>query len=194
MWLHLGMMKCHVPVLGSLWPWPHFKNTRGRSISPILFGVGIPNFVYGCIFVWGYVAYRYGVTVTLTYDLVSRIVVSPILFEVGITNLVFGLFLGWRIGAYHFVVTFTLTLTSDLFLSPHFFKKASGILQSPPSVRPSVHPSRYLLLNHWTKSNQIWCVSYSHESGAQRHIFSPAPWGPGEGPKVQISLNIIKFQ
>ena len=24
--------------------------------------------------------------------------------------------------------------------------------------------------------------------------FDPAPWGPGEGPKDQISLNIIKFQ
>ena len=80
-------------------------------------------------------------------------------------------------------------------LSPRFFKKASGILQSPPSVCPSVRPSRYLLLNHWTKSNQIWCVSCSHEWGVQRHIFfCPAPWGPGEGPKGQISLNIIKFQ
>ena len=29
----------------------------------------------------------------------------------------------------------------------------------------------------------------------QRHIFfGPTPWGPGEGPKGQISLNIIKFQ
>ena len=29
----------------------------------------------------------------------------------------------------------------------------------------------------------------------QRHIFfGPAPWGPGEGPKGQISINIIKFQ
>ena len=27
------------------------------------------------------------------------------------------------------------------FLSPRFFKKASGILQSPPSIRPSVCPS-----------------------------------------------------
>ena len=118
--------------------------------------------------------------------------IPPILFEVGITNLVCGLFLGWRIGAYYFVVTFTLTLTSDLFSSPHFFKKASGIMQSPPSVRPSVHPSSHLLLNHWTKSNQIWCVSYMNwaHSGT---FFSPAPWGPGEGPKVQISLNIIKF-
>ena len=25
-------------------------------------------------------------------------------------------------------------------------------------------------------------------------FFGPAPWGPGEGPKGQISLNIIKFQ
>ena len=64
-----------------------------------------------------------------------------------------------------------------------------------PSVCPSVCPSVHLLLNHWTKSNQILCVSWSHEWGVQRHIFfGPAPWGPGEGPKGQISLNIIKFQ
>ena len=25
-------------------------------------------------------------------------------------------------------------------------------------------------------------------------FFGPAPWGPGEGPKDQISLNIIKLQ
>ena len=25
-------------------------------------------------------------------------------------------------------------------------------------------------------------------------FFGPAPWGPGEGPKGQISLNIIKIQ
>ena len=25
-------------------------------------------------------------------------------------------------------------------------------------------------------------------------FFGPAPWGPGEGPKGQISINIIKFQ
>ena len=80
-----------------------------------------------------------------------------------------------------------------------FKKKASGILQSPPSVRPpvcpSIRPSRYLLLNHWTKFNQIWCVSCSHKWRVQRHIFfCPASWGPGEGPEGQISLNIIKFQ
>ena len=52
-----------------------------------------------------------------------------------------------------------------------------GILQSPRSV----HTLRYLLLNHWTKSNQIWCVCYSHEWGVQR------PWG---GAKRS---NIIKY-
>ena len=29
---------------------------------------------------------------------------------------------------------------------------------------------------------------------ATAHFFCPAPLGPGEGPKGQISLNIIKFQ
>ena len=46
---------------------------------------------------------------------------------------------------------------------PHaFLKKRLGYYKS--SVRLSVSPSRYLLLNHWRKSNQIWCVSCSHES------------------------------
>ena len=31
-------------------------------------------------------------------------------------------------------------------------------------------------------------------NGAPNGFFGPAPWGPGEGPKGQISLNIIKFQ
>ena len=68
-----------------------------------------------------------------------------------------------------------------------FLKKRWGYCNP---VCPSVHPSRYLLLNHWTKSNQIWCVCCSHEWGVQRHIF----FGPGEGSKGQILLNIIKFQ
>ena len=62
-------------------------------------------------------------------------------------------------------------------LSPCFFKKVSGILQSPPSISPS----RYLLPNHWTKSNQILCVSCSYEWGVQRL------WG---GAKRS---NIIKY-
>ena len=81
-------------------------------------------------------------------------------------------------------------MSAHVLLSPRFFKKAKGILLSPPSVRPSVPPLCYLLLNNWTKFNQIWCVSYSHKWGAQRKkIFGPAPWGPGEGSKGQISFN-----
>ena len=49
---------------------------RVRSISPIFFEVGIPNLVGGYIMGWGSVAYHFRVTVTLTSDLVFRIIVS----------------------------------------------------------------------------------------------------------------------
>ena len=51
---------------------------RVRSISPIFFEVGIPNLVCGCILGWRSVAYYFQVTVTLTLtsDLVFRIIVS----------------------------------------------------------------------------------------------------------------------
>ena len=52
---------------------------------------------------------------------------------------------------------------------------------------PAVCPLCYLLLNHWTKLNQIvWCVSYSHEWGAQRNFFlAPPPGALGRGQKVK---------
>ena len=79
-------------------------------------------------------------------------------------------------------------VSEDFLLSPRFLKNGDIAIAS-------VCPSGYLLLNHWMKSNQIWCGSCSHEWGAQQHFFfSPPPWGPGEGPKGQISINIIKFQ
>ena len=56
-------------------------------------------------------------------------------------------------------------------LSPRFLKKAKGILLSPLSVCLLC----YLLLNHWAKFNQIWCVSYSHEWGVQRQFFFVRP-------------------
>ena len=61
---------------------------------------------------------------------------------------------------------------------------------SPPFFRPLC----YLILNHWTKSNQIWCLSYSHDLGLQQqNRFCLAPWGTGEWSsewsKRQISLN-----
>ena len=49
---------------------------RVWSISPIFFEVGIPNLVCGCILGWRSVAYHFWVTLTLTSDLVFRIIVS----------------------------------------------------------------------------------------------------------------------
>ena len=79
---------------------------------------------------------------------------------------------------------------------PHaFLKKRRGYCNR---VRLSVHPLCYRLLNHRTKFNQTWCVSYWHEWGVQRQtFFGPAPWGPGEGSKSQISFNFnykVKFK
>ena len=50
---------------------------------------------------------------------------------------------------------------------------------------PAVFPLCYVLLNHWTKFNQIWCVNGARND----NFFGPAPWGPGEGSKGQISFN-----
>ena len=47
-----------------------------RCISPIFFEVRIPNLTCECILGWQSVAYHFGVTVTLTSDLVFRIIVS----------------------------------------------------------------------------------------------------------------------
>ena len=49
---------------------------RVRSISPIFFEVGIPYLVCGYILGWRSVAYHFLVTVTLTSDLVFRIILS----------------------------------------------------------------------------------------------------------------------
>ena len=46
-----------------------------RCISPIFFEVWIPNLVFGCILGWRCMAYHFRVTVTLTFDLVFRLIV-----------------------------------------------------------------------------------------------------------------------
>ena len=47
----------------------------------------------------------------------------------------------------------------------------------------------YLHLNHWTKFNQISCVSYSHEWGAQPNFFLAQPPGAlGRCQKVRYHL------
>ena len=49
--------------------------------------------------------------------------------------------------------------------------------------------------NFFPKFNQIWCVSNLHQWHMQQHNFLvPTPWGPGEGPKGQISLNLNHSQ
>ena len=64
-----------------------------------------------------------------------------------------------------------------------------GCLGAKIKFCPAICPICYLLLNHRTKFNQIWCVGFSHEWDVQRQFFfGPAPWGPGVGSKCQISL------
>ena len=117
-------------------------------------------------------------------SLISKI--SPILFEVGITNLVCDLFLGWRIGAYHFVVTFTLTLTSDLFLSPHFFKKSVGDI-AITSMRPSVCPS--ITLSPPKPLDEIQpnlvCELLTWIGRTAAHFLAPPPRALGRGQKFK---------
>ena len=75
-------------------------------------------------------------------------------------------------------------------LSPRFLKKRRGYCNR---LRPSVCPLCYLLLNRWTKFNQIWCVSYSHKWGVQQQIFfAPPPGALGRGQKVKYLISITK--
>ena len=114
--MHLGMGECHIPFSGhcDLDLWHCFNNNCVRSISLILFEIGIPILVCECIFGWLSVLYHLWVTVTLTSDLVFRKnrvrSISLILLKVWIPNLVCGCNFWWRSVRYHFGVT----LTSDL--------------------------------------------------------------------------------
>ena len=89
------MVECLVPFTGhcDLDLWPSFKKNHVQSISLILLKVGFPNLVGGCNFGWWSVTYHFWVTLTLTSDLVCRIIMSRtslILFEMGIPNLLYG--------------------------------------------------------------------------------------------------------
>ena len=77
---------------------------------------------------------------------------------------------------------------SHLLLPRFFLNKQRGYCNR---FLRSIHLSVILfsyLQNHRTKSNQIWCVSYSHKWKMQQHIF-PRSLGPWGGVKIQISLN-----
>ena len=133
-WMHLGMAERCIPFSGlcdlDLNLWLSFYSNhnvrlsvrpsvplRVQCISPLFFEVGNPNLMCGCILGWRSFAYHFRVTLTLTSDLVFRIIVSEaylILFEVGISNLVCGCILRWGSVAYHNWVAVTLNLISDL--------------------------------------------------------------------------------
>ena len=66
----------HIVITLSVRPSVRLSRFRVRSISPIFFEVGIPNLVCGYILGWRSVAYHFRVTVTLTSDLVFRIIMS----------------------------------------------------------------------------------------------------------------------
>ena len=64
-----------------------------------------------------------------------------------------------------------------------------GYIVAKIKFRPAVCPLCYLLLIHWTKFNQIWCVRYLHEWGAQHNFFfTPPPGALGRGQKVKYHL------
>ena len=71
---NLGMVECLVPFMGhcDFDLWPSFNNNCVRSISLLLFEIGIPNLVCECILGWWSVLYHLQVTVTLTSGLVFR--------------------------------------------------------------------------------------------------------------------------
>ena len=73
-------------------------------------------------------------------------------------------------------------------------------------IKPDFHLAAWVMPKGWDlgvpwglgvkqfffqKFNQIWCVSYLNECQIQwHHFWVQAPWGIGEGPKGQISLNL----
>ena len=71
------------------------------------------------------------------------------------------------------------------FLSPRFFKKASGILQSPPSVHPSVRHtiSSYTIGRNLTKF--VVCVAHMNGASNGTFFFVPPPGALGRGQKVK---------
>ena len=72
----------------------------------------------------------------------------------------------------------------------HFFCPSRGGVKRSDTCTMSVGRLCYLLLNHWTKSNQTWCVSYSHACGLQQHIFWPCSLGRGQKVKYHVRLSV----
>ena len=79
--------------------------------------------MYTCISGWVYFVYHFWVTLTLTSDLVFRVIVSNhiisshILFELGIPNLVCGCIVGWQSVMYQVLGHCDLDLFSGIIVS-----------------------------------------------------------------------------
>ena len=72
------------------------------------------------------------------------------------------------------------------FIITTLFKGRIVITSVRLSVCTSVCLLCYLFLNHWTKSNQVWCASYLYEWGVQQHFFGHPPLAPGRVQKSTI--------
>ena len=107
------MTKCRVPFLDHC-DLDLVSRIGIDSVAYLLysFEVGILNLVCEYVLGWRSVTYHFWVTVTLSSDLVFRIIVYGaylLHYLIGMPNLVCGCILGWRSVAYHFGVTVTLT-------------------------------------------------------------------------------------
>ena len=71
-----GWVSCTIFGHCDLDLWPSFNNNCVRSISLLLFEIGIPNLVCECILGWWNDLYHLQVTVTLTSGLVFRKIMS----------------------------------------------------------------------------------------------------------------------
>ena len=71
-----GWVSCTISGHCDLDLWPSFNNNCVRSISLLLFEIGISNLVCECILGWLIVLYHLQVTVTLTSGLVFRKIMS----------------------------------------------------------------------------------------------------------------------
>ena len=71
-----GWVSCTIFGHCDLDHWPSFNNNCVRSISLLLFEIGIPNLVCECILGWWSVLYHLQVTVTLTSGLIFRKIMS----------------------------------------------------------------------------------------------------------------------
>ena len=87
---------------------------------------------------------------------------------------------------------------SNWFVIPAFFLQIERdivIASVRLSICLSIHPSVCLLcylLNHWTKFNQIWCLSYSHEWACNsKFFFGPTPEALRRGQKVKYHFKSI---